>query len=105
MTDLAPMLDHVRRLASAEGRDADLLACFARDRDEAAFAALVERHGPLVWRVCRHVLADAGDAEDAYQATFLVLARRAGDVQRPEALSCWLHGVALRVSRKARTRR
>src|SRR5262245_20683582 len=78
--------------------DAELLARFARDRDEAAFTLLVARHGPMVLRVCRRALGDAHAAEDAFQATFLVLARKAGQLARPDALTGRLHGVALRVA-------
>ncbi len=85
--------------------DAELLDLFARrdDREE-AFEALVMRHGPSVLRACRRVLADPNDAEDAFQATFLILAHRAGSgsIGHPEALGSWLYGVALRVARKAR---
>src|SRR5262245_18519690 len=89
---------------SAAGDDRELLHAFAGRRDEAAFAALVERHGPLVWGVCRRVLRDAHDAEDAFQATFLVLARKAGSVPWREDVSNWLYAVALRVARQARAR-
>jgi RNA polymerase sigma-70 factor (ECF subfamily) len=82
--------------------DAELLARFLARRDEAAFAAIVARHGPMVLRVCRRILADAHAAEDCFQATFLVLARKAASVRRRESLAAWLHGVAARVSRKAR---
>jgi RNA polymerase sigma factor (sigma-70 family) len=82
--------------------DAQLLARFASHRDEGAFAALVRRHGPLVLGVCRRVLRDAHAAEDAFQATFLLLARKAGSLAGPERLSSWLHGVAFRVATRAR---
>ncbi len=85
--------------------DAELLDLFARrDDHEDAFEALVVRHGPSVLRACRRVLADPNDAEDAFQATFLILARRASSrsIGRPQSLGPWLYGVALRVARKAR---
>jgi RNA polymerase sigma factor (sigma-70 family) len=99
----AALLCHLRRLAPVPcpEPDAVLLARFARGRDEAAFAALVERHGPMVLRVCRRAVGDAHAAEDCFQAVFLVLARKAGTLRRPAALAGWLHGVALRVARKA----
>ena len=82
--------------------DGQLLERFAT-RDgaaaELAFAALVERHGPMVLRVCRRVLADPHDAQDAFQATFLVLVRRAGAVRNRESVASWLYGVAARVAR------
>jgi RNA polymerase sigma factor (sigma-70 family) len=71
---------------------------------EAAFAALIERHGPMVWRVCRDVLRESSDADDAFQATFLVLARRAGVIRKRSSLGSWLFGVALRVACCARMR-
>ena len=71
---------------------------------EPAFAALVERHGAMVWRVCRDVLRESNDADDAFQATFLVLARRAGAIRTRSSLGPWLYGVALRVARSARTK-
>ena len=85
--------------------DADLLGRYLADRDEAAFAALVARHGPMVLRACRAVLADPDDAADAFQATFLVLARRAGSIRRRDSAASWLHGVARRVAARARARR
>src|SRR5947209_3196041 len=99
-----PLLEHLSRLMdrATEHSDADLLAQFIRERNEAAFTALVTRHGRLVLRVCQRVLRDAGAIEDAFQATFLVLARQAGSIRRPEALAAWLHGVARRVALKAR---
>lgn len=72
------------------------------ERAELAFAALIERHGPMVLRTCRAVLRDEHDAEDAFQATFLVLARRAGSIRRRDSLGSWLFGVANRVARCAR---
>jgi len=86
--------------------DEALVGRFADRREgdaDAAFAALVERHGPMVLRVCRGVLGDAPDAHDAFQATFLVLARRAGAIRNKGALAGWLYGVAYRVSLKAKT--
>jgi RNA polymerase sigma factor (sigma-70 family) len=86
---------------ASEVTDGDLLQRFSRDRDETAFATLMERHGPLVLGVCRRVLHDPNDADDAFQATFFVLARKAGLVGQPDRLANWLHGVALRVAQKA----
>src|SRR5262249_2560450 len=75
---------------------------FMRAHDEAAFAALVQRHGPMVWAVCRRLLPYPEDAEDAFQATFIVLVRRAPSIRQPELLGHWLYGVAYRTARKAR---
>ncbi len=72
------------------------------DGDELAFATIVERHGPMVLRVCRRVLADPHDVEDAFQATFLVLVKKASTLRRQDSLACWLHGVAFRVASCAR---
>jgi RNA polymerase sigma factor (sigma-70 family) len=101
-------LRHIRDLLAAEQTghlpDAELLERFARRREEAAFAALVRRHGPLVLGVCRRVLHNPHDAEDAFQAAFLALARHAGAVGRRGSVGGWLHRVAFRVSVKARAR-
>src|SRR6476646_10821562 len=92
----------IRSLAASTDSvsDSELLARYRASRDERAFAALVARHGPAVLGTCRRVLADSHAAEDAFQATFLVLARRAGSVRRPAALGCWLYGVARRVTER-----
>ncbi len=88
--------------------DAELLGRFVDggrgESAEAAFAAMVERHGPMVLGVCRRVLGNRHEAEDAFQATFLILARKARWIARPEQLASWLHGVALRTARDARHR-
>jgi RNA polymerase sigma factor (sigma-70 family) len=87
--------------------DRELLERFNARRDaagEAAFAALVARHGPMVLGVCRQLLGDQHLAEDVFQAVFLVLARKAGSIREPELLGNWLYGVALRTARKARVR-
>jgi RNA polymerase sigma factor (sigma-70 family) len=86
--------------------DGQLLDRFAAGGDEAAelaFAALVERHGPMVLRVCRSVLRDEHEAQDAFQATFLVLVRRRGSIWVGDSLGPWLHGVARRVASAARS--
>jgi RNA polymerase sigma factor (sigma-70 family) len=98
------LLRHIRRLASRPPSESDaaLLARFVRSRDEDAFTALVERYGRLVAGVCRRVLGDAHEAEDAAQATFLVLARKAATLRRPDALAAWLHGTAYRLALRCR---
>ncbi len=81
--------------------DAQLLDRFVSRRDEAAFAALVERHGTMVLAACRAVLREPSDAEDAFQATFLVLVRKAGSIWVGDSLACWLYKVARRVAVQA----
>ena len=95
------------RLAAGRVEDAtdgQLLALFASTRDEAAFAALLARHGPMVLATCRRVLGNATDADDAFQAAFLVLVRRAGSLRDVRTAAAWLYGVAVRVAQKARVR-
>src|SRR5580692_9839020 len=84
--------------------DVQLLERFTagEDADEPAFDALVQRHGPMVLRVCRRLLDDPNDAEDAFQATFLVLLRQARSIRQSGSLAAWLHGVAQRVASRAR---
>jgi RNA polymerase sigma factor (sigma-70 family) len=100
---LGEVVRHVRELfrRPSDGPDGQLLTRYARDRDEEAFAAIVRRHGPLVLNVCRSVLHHHQDAEDAFQATFLVLARRADSIRKGEAVGSWLYGVAHRTACRA----
>jgi RNA polymerase sigma factor (sigma-70 family) len=82
--------------------DPELLDRFAADGDHEAFAAIVRRHGPMVFGICRRVLRDPHDAEEAFQVSFLVLVRKGGRLAHPERLANWLYGVAFRVARKAK---
>jgi RNA polymerase sigma factor (sigma-70 family) len=103
---LGALMRHLKGLAAGRAgpprTDRQLLDDFASRHDESAFAGLVERHGPMVLRACRRVLGHEQDAEDAFQATFLVLARHPGAVRRREALAAWLYGVAYRTAMKAK---
>src|SRR6266542_737552 len=109
---IGTILCHIRQLAARGTEnlsDRELLNRFAAGREEAAFAELVQRHGRMVWGICRHVLRQEQDAEDVFQATFLVLAQKAGSIRNREAVGSWLHGtayrLALRAKRDAATRR
>ncbi len=109
MTDrsVAALLHHLRQRVdpAADGlSDGELVGRFVSRRDEAAFEALLRRHGPMVLRLCRSVLRDLHAAEDAFQATFLVLACKAAAIRKQQSAAGWLYGVALRVARRARTR-
>jgi RNA polymerase sigma factor (sigma-70 family) len=103
---LEGVIRHLRRVARQGDvvpvGDAELLERFIARRDEAAFALLVHRHGPMVLGVCRRVLRDAMDAEDAFQATFLVLVRKAPSIVPRSQLAPWLHGVAHKTALKAK---
>jgi RNA polymerase sigma factor (sigma-70 family) len=101
------LLDHLRRAAQTGEEslgDGELLGCFLERREEGAFAALLRRHGPMVLGVCRRILGNVHDAEDAFQATFLILVRKAASVRPREAVGNWLYGVAYRTALEARTR-
>jgi RNA polymerase sigma-70 factor (ECF subfamily) len=100
------LLGYLRRIAPAEDPDSDshLLRRFASG-DERAFEMLARRHGPMVFSVCRRVLGDAHEAEDAFQATFLILARKIDSAARSPSAGAWLHTVAHRVALRARCRR
>src|SRR5438094_10528137 len=96
------LLRHLRRAALADDGDGQLLERFLARRDEAAFEALVRRHGPMVLGVCRRVLSNAHDADDAFQAVFLVLVREAASIQPRSLVGNWLYGVAYRTALEAR---
>src|SRR5260370_14744160 len=106
---LASFLGGVRKLVKGQDldrlSDQDLLQRYVHSRDEAAFAALLERHGPMVLGVCRRVLTDEADVEDCFQATFLVLLRKAASIRKCSAAASWLHGVAHRLAVHARAAR
>jgi RNA polymerase sigma factor (sigma-70 family) len=103
LSDVLRQLRRAALLRDGTGlTDGQLLECFLTSRDEAAFEALLRRHGPMVLGVCRRVLRHAQDAEDAFQAAFLVLVRKAASLGRPELLGNWLYGVAYRTALDAR---
>jgi RNA polymerase sigma factor (sigma-70 family) len=100
------IVEYIRRAVpprnGAGASDRELLGEYVGRRDEAALSALVSRHGPMVWGVCRRVLGNHHDAEDAFQATFLVLVRKAASIASRDLLANWLYGVAYQTARKAR---
>jgi RNA polymerase sigma factor (sigma-70 family) len=104
--NLNRVIRHLRsvleRQAAAGIKDGDLLKYYVQQRDEAAFETLVRRHGPMVMGVCRRVLHNLHDAEDAFQATFLVLVRKASTLLSPNTVSNWLYGVAYRTAQEAK---
>ncbi len=103
---MSEFIQHLRRTMlvrdGADSTDGQLLEDYICRRDEAALAALVQRHAPMVWGVCRRVLLNYHDAEDAFQATFLVLVRKATSIRPREMLANWLYGVAHQTALKAR---
>jgi RNA polymerase sigma factor (sigma-70 family) len=102
MKELRRVLDHLRLAGGGGLSDGQLLGRFIDGREEAAFAALLRRHGPMVLGVCRRLLRHAQDAEDAFQATFLLLASKAASVVKREAVASWLYGVAYRTALRAK---
>ncbi len=105
-TSMATLVRYVKKIANRSEvtsvSDAALLERFAHQGDQAAFELLVWRHQRLVLSVCRRVLGDGPDVEDAFQATFLALSRKASTVSRGDAVAAWLHTVALRIALRAR---
>jgi DNA-directed RNA polymerase specialized sigma24 family protein len=103
---LHSVLRYVHRLAGGAGleerTDRQLLRHFVAERDEGAFALLVRRHGALVWGACRRTLGTVEDAEDVFQATFLILARKAASLRWSDSIAPWLHEVACRLALEAR---
>ena len=97
-------LNRLFRCGIAASEDGALVNRFLADGNETAFEALVARHGPMVLGVCRRLLVNPHDVDDAFQATFLILVRKARQLRNPDRLGQWLYGVARRVATKARTR-
>jgi RNA polymerase sigma factor (sigma-70 family) len=106
---LEAVVRHLRKIADvqmlAEAADGQLLERYIVGHEELAFAALLRRHGPMVLGVCRGVLGQREDAEDAFQATFLLLARKASSIRKRDSVASWLHGTAYRLAVRAKTQR
>src|SRR5207247_10090569 len=96
------LLQTARGRAGGTLSDAQLLECFLSGRAEVAFEALVHRHGPMVLGVCRRVLGQEQDAEDAFQAAFLLLLRKGSSIRPRAKVGNWLYGVAYRIALKSR---
>src|SRR5215469_10856878 len=105
-TPFHAVIQHLRRLHgaadAAQRSDRELLRSFVTNNDQDAFAVVVTRHAPLVWGVCRRILGHRQDAEDTFQATFLILARKAGSTRWQASVSGWLYTVAHRLAVRAR---
>lgn len=102
---MCQVIDQLRTTLLRDGgalTDCELLDRFVSERDASAVAMLVERHGPMVWGVCRRLLSRHQDVEDAFQATFLVLVRKAASLQKKDLLANWLYGVAQKTALRAR---
>src|SRR5262245_48529601 len=108
MAKATGFFQYFRRLVAApakdESSDSSLLCRYVSQKDESAFSLLLQRHGPLVLRVCRQVLQRPEDADDAFQATFMVLARQAGSVRQGQSLPGWLYKVAYHIAVQVRGR-
>src|SRR6266851_1935193 len=104
---LASVLQQLRAMVHAgayeDTSDRELLERFLAQREEVAFVALLKRHGPMVLQVCRRIQGNEHDAEDAFQATFLLLARKASSIRKLDSVASWLHGVAHRLALEAKT--
>src|SRR5262245_8410047 len=106
-TPIQRLVGHLRRIAAMGPvvSDRELLEAFQAGRDQAAFETLVRRHGPMGDGVCNRILAARPYADDAFQATCLVLVKKASAIGQPELLANWLYGVACRTAQKARALR
>jgi DNA-directed RNA polymerase specialized sigma24 family protein len=104
--NVGPILQLIRSVVEdqrvKEPADQELVRLFSTGRDEAAFHGLLRRHGPMVLEVCRNVLGNEAETEDAFQATFLILVQTAGRIRKTASVGSWLHGVAYRTALKAR---